>query len=57
MGRRLHLTFIKKVVKIGNMKAIRSTVGKGMNLSSRVEKQRKGVGAYSRKAKYGNRFE
>jgi stalled ribosome alternative rescue factor ArfA len=53
----MSLTFIKKVVKIGNMKAIRSTVGKGMNLSSRVEKQRKGVGAYSRKTKYGNRYE
>lgn len=41
---------------IVGMKAIRSTVGKGMNLASRVEKQRKGVGAYRRKNRY-NRHE
>ncbi len=35
------------------MKTIRSTVGKNLNLSTRVEKQRKGKGAYVRKNKYG----
>ena len=32
------------------MKAIRSTVGKGMNLSTKVETPRKGKPAYSRKS-------
>jgi stalled ribosome alternative rescue factor ArfA len=31
------------------MKRTRSTVGKGLNLTTRVEKQGKGKGAYSRK--------
>lgn len=31
----------------------RSTVGQGMNLSTRVEKKRKGRGAYSRRSRYG----
>lgn len=31
----------------------RSTVTKGMNLSTRVEKQRKGFGSYRRKSRYG----
>lgn len=35
----------------------RSTVTKGLNLSTRVEKQKKGKGAYVRKTKYGNRFD
>jgi len=39
-----------------NMKTTRSTVGKGLNLSTRVEKQRKGRGAYVRKSRY-NRYE
>ena len=38
------------------MKINRSTVGKGLNLSVRVEKQRKGKGAYVRRSKY-NRWE
>ena len=37
-----------------SMKATtRSTVAKGLNLSTRVEKQRKGKGAYVRKSRYG----
>ena len=44
------MTFIKKKVTLANMKTkSRSTVGKGLNLSTRVEKQGKGRGAYSRK--------
>lgn len=35
----------------------RSTVGKNLNLTTRVEKQRKGLGSYSRKTKYGKRWE
>jgi stalled ribosome alternative rescue factor ArfA len=35
------------------MKTNRSTVGKNLNLSTRVEKQRRGKGAYSRKNRYG----
>jgi stalled ribosome alternative rescue factor ArfA len=38
------------------MKTTRSTVGKGLNLSTRVEKQRKGKGAYIRKNRY-NRYD
>lgn len=38
------------------MKKIRSTVSKNVNLSTRVEIQRKGKGAYSRKSKYGNNW-
>lgn len=34
------------------MKPIRSTVGKGLNLSTRVIKQGKGKGAYVRKNRY-----
>jgi len=34
----------------------RSTVAKGLNLSTRVEKQRKGKGAYVRKNRY-NRYD
>ena len=30
----------------------RSTVGKGLNLGTKVEKQRKGKGAYNRKDRY-----
>jgi len=33
----------------------RSTVGKGLNLSSRVERQRKGKGSYNRRDRY-NRY-
>ena len=57
----MRLTFIKKKAKIASMKTNtismkpRSTVGKGMNLSHRVEKPRKGV--YSRRGKYGNKWE
>lgn len=40
-----------------SLKFYRSPIGKGMNLGTRMEKQAKGVGAYSRKTKYGNRFE
>jgi len=35
----------------------RSTVGKNLNLTTRVEKQRRGTGSYSRKTKYGKRWE
>jgi stalled ribosome alternative rescue factor ArfA len=38
------------------MKQTRSTVGKGLNLSTRVINQRKGKGAYVRKNRY-NRYE
>jgi hypothetical protein len=39
-------------------KFYRSPVGKGLNLGTRVEKQAKGTGAYSRKEKHrNNRFE
>lgn len=31
----------------------RSTVTKNLNLATRVEKQRKGVGSYRRKNRYG----
>lgn len=34
------------------MKTPRSTVSKNVNLATRVEKQRKGFGSYSRKAKF-----
>lgn len=37
---------------LGFMKNIRSTVGKNLNLSTRVEKQKRGKGAYVRKNKY-----
>lgn len=44
------MTFIKKKSTLANMKTkSRSTVGKGINLSTRVEKQGKGKGAYVRK--------
>lgn len=33
------------------MKPTRSTVGKGLNLSSRIEPQKKGRGSYRRKAR------
>jgi len=35
----------------------RSTVGCGTNMTTRVEKQRRGTGSYSRKTKYGKRWE
>jgi hypothetical protein len=38
-------------------KFYRSPVGKGINLGTRVEKQSRGTGSYSRKSKWGNRFE
>ncbi len=38
------------------MKTIRSTVTKGMNLATRVERQRRGKGAYIRRDRYGKRF-
>lgn len=47
------LDIYKKPITLTNMKTkSRSTVGKGLNLSTRVEKQGKGRGAYSRKNRY-----
>jgi hypothetical protein len=43
--------------KSRTMKTTRSTVGKGLNLSTRVQKQKKGMGAYIRKTKYGKIYE
>lgn len=39
------------------MKNIRSTVGKSLNLATRIEKPRRGKAAYVRKNRYGNRWE
>lgn len=39
------------------MKNTRSTVGKNLNLSTRVEKQKRGKGAYVRKNRYGNKWD
>lgn len=49
------LDFYKKESRVSSMKS-RSTVTKGMNLSTRVEKQRKGKGAYVRRNRY-NKWE
>lgn len=46
------LDIYKNSAKMNGMKA-RSTVTKNLNLSTRVEKQRKGVGSYKRKNRYG----
>jgi hypothetical protein len=50
------LDIYKKGATLLPMKQTRSTVGKGLNLSTRVINQRKGKGAYVRKNRY-NRYE
>ena len=51
------LDFYKKKSKLSVMKTPRSTVGRNMNLSLRVEKPKRGAGAYSRKNKFDNKWE
>jgi len=53
---RAKLDFYKKGATLVGMNKPRSTVAKGLNLSTRVEKQRKGKGAYVRKNRY-NRYD
>ena len=53
---RSRLDIYKKGATLLPMKTTRSTVAKGMNLATRVEKPRKGKFAYIRKNRY-NRWD
>mgnify|MGYP003338328454 CR=1 FL=1 len=44
-------------MKINNQIKIRSVFTSGVNLGGAVHKTGKGKGSYSRKSKYGNRWE